>query len=117
MTFANVGVDREQLMILSQVLLSVFPGCTIHQSRDPMRAMQHLSTHKIDAMFMDEQMSSDWIRRMGDQGSKTSVYLLCRQDRPPKETGEIRGVVTYPVTTQKIRQALQTVSKEFREVI
>ena len=53
MTFANVCVNQEQLTLLSHVLLAAFPGCTIHQSRDPKRTIQHLSNQKVDAVFAD----------------------------------------------------------------
>ena len=30
MAFANVSVNREQVALLSQLLLTAFPGCVIH---------------------------------------------------------------------------------------
>ena len=118
MTFANVSVNQEQLTTLSQLLLAAFPGCTIHQSRDPARTMQHLSSGKIDAVFADADTCSEWIPILKTHRSKPSVYLLCRQDlHPTQEPDGIRGIVTYPVTRQKIQLALQTVPREVREVI
>lgn len=110
MTFANVGVNREQLTLLSQLLLTAFPGCVIHQSCDPVRTITHLSTQKIDAVFVDADMYPDLMHLLNTQKSKVSVYLLCRQDLlPPEETGDIRSVITYPITRQKIQAALQNV--------
>lgn len=118
MTFANVSGNREQLTWLSQLLVAAFPGCVIHQGRDPMRAMTHLSTQKIDAVFADSDMYPDLMHLLNRQKSKASVYLLCRHDSPPPEdTGGIRSIITYPVTRQKIQVALQTVPQELREVI
>ena len=118
MTFANVNVSQEQLTLLSRLLLSAFPGCTIHQSRDPVRAMQHISSGKIDAVFADADTCSDWIHKLRQHQSNPSVYLLCRQERQlPGETGDIQGVITYPITTHKIQLALQTKAQELREVI
>ena len=117
MTFANVSVDREQLLLLSQLLLAVFPGCTIHQNRDPVRVMQHLSTQKVDAMFVDADMRLDWKGILQKHGSSPSVFLLSRQELPPEDAGGIRGIVTYPITKQKIENALHSVSSENREVI
>ena len=118
MTFANVGVNRERLLLLSQLLLSAFPGCTIHQSRDPMRTMQHISNQKIDAVFADADTCSDWMHLLSKHSTDTSVYLLCRQDlQLPEGTGGIRGIITYPITPQKIKIALQTVPREIREVV
>ena len=118
MTFANVSTNREQLTLLSQLLLTVFPGCVIHQSRDPVRTIKHLSTQKIDAVFADADTYPDLMRLLNRQTSKASVYLLCRQDLiPAEETGLDRNVITYPVTRQKIHEALQTVPREIREVI
>ena len=118
MTFANVCVDRTQLVLLSQLLLTAFPGCVIHQSCDPVRMMSHLSTQKIDAVFADADTYSDLIHLLNRQKSKASVYWLCRHDTaPPEEMDGIQNVITYPVTRQKIQTALQTIPREIREVI
>lgn len=118
MTFANVSVNREQLTWLSQLLLTAFPGCVIHQSCDPERTLMHLSTQKIDAVFADADTYPDLIRLLNRQKSKASVYLLCWHDtQPPEETGGIRSVITYPVTRQKIHAALQNRPLEIREVV
>ncbi len=108
MTFANVGVNREQLTLLSQLLLAAFPGCVIHQSCDPVRTITHLSTQKIDAVFVDADTYPELMQLLNTQKSKVSVHLLCRQDLlPPEETDGIRSVITYPITRQKIQAALQ----------
>ena len=118
MTFANVGVNREQLTLLSQLLLTAFPGCVIHQSCDPVRTITHLSTQKIDAVFADPDTYPVLMRLLSRQQSKASVYLLCQHDTPPPEERDgIRSVITYPVTRQKIQAALQTIPREIREVI
>ena len=118
MTFANMCVDRDKLLLLTQLLLSSFPGCTIHQSRDPMRTAQHLSTRKVDAVFADADTYSDLERMLPKQKSETSVYLLCRQDlQMPEKTDGIRGIISYPITKQKLRSALQIAPREIKEVI
>lgn len=110
MTFANVSVNREQLTLLSQLLVTAFPGCVIHQSCDPVRTITHLSTQKIDAVFVDADTYLDLMHLLNAQKSKVSVHLLCRQDLlPPEETGGIRSIITYPITRQKIQAALQIV--------
>ena len=117
MTFANVSVNREQLSLLSQLLLTVFPGCVIHQSCDPVRTMMHLSTQKVDAVFADSDTYPDLVHLLNRQKSKASVYLLCRHNSPPEKAEGIRSVITYPITRQKIQVALQTVPREIREVV
>ena len=118
MTFANVCANNEQLSLLSHLLLSAFPGCTIHQSRDPMRTMQHLSNQKIDAVFADADTCSSWIHIFRKHDSYPTVFLLCSQEQAQqKEAEDIHGVVTYPITKQKIQNLLQTRLQEVREVI
>jgi hypothetical protein len=117
MTFANVCVNREQLTLLSQLLLTVFPGCVIHQSCDPVRTITHLSTQKIDAVFVDADAHPEVMHLLDRQNAKASVFLLCRQDLPPEKTGDVWNTITYPVTRQKIQEALQTVPREIREVV
>ena len=118
MTFANVCVNQEQLTLLSRLLLAVFPGCTIHQSRDPKRIIQHLSNQKIDAVFADADTCSDWIPIFQKHKSNPAVFLLCPQERQgPEKSEDIHTVVTYPITKQKIQIALQTVPQELMEVV
>ena len=118
MTFATVSGNREHLSLLSQSLVTAFPGCTIHQSRDPMRTMQQLSSQKVDAVFADSDAYSDLVHILRKQRPDTSVYLLCRQGPPPPDqSGGIRGIVTYPITKTKIQQALQSIPREIREAI
>ena len=118
MTFANVSVNQELLTLLSQLLLAAFPGCTIHQSRNPVRAMQHISSGNIDAVFADADTCSDWIHIFRKHKSNTTFFLLCPQERQrPKETDGIHSVIMYPITTQKIHDALQTGPWEIRDVI
>ena len=118
MTFANVSVNRERVTSLSQLLLTVFPGCVIHQSCDPMRTVKHLSTQKIDAVFVDADSHHELMHLLDRYKSKAAIYLLCRHDAPPpEETDGIRSVITYPITKQKIQIALQTVPQELMEVV
>ena len=118
MTFANVSANREQLTWLSQLLITAFPGCVIHQSRDPMRTLTHLATQKIDAVFADPDTYPDLIHLLNKQKSKASVYLLCQHDtRSSEEMDRIQNIITYPVTGQKIHAALQTIAQGIREVI
>ena len=117
MTFANVCVNREQLTLLSQLLLTAFPGCVIHQSCDPARTIRHLSTQKVDAVFVDADAHPEVMRLLDRQKAKTSVYLLCQHDAPPEETSGIRSIITYPITRQKIQVALKTIPRDIREVV
>ena len=118
MTFANVSVNREQVTLLSQLLLTVFPGCVIHQSCDPMRTITHLSTQQVNAVFVDTDTHPQLMRLLNRQKSNASVYLLCRHDSPPPtDTDGIRNVITYPITRLKIQSALQNIPREIREVV
>ena len=118
MTFANVSMNREQLTWLSQMLLTEFPGCVIHQSCDPARTIMHLSTQKIDAVFADADTYPALKHLLNGHKPKASVYLMCRQDAlPPEEMDGIRRIIMYPITREKTHAALQTIPWEIREVI
>ena len=118
MTFANVCVDRTQLMLLSQLLLTAFPGCVIHQNCDPVRTFRNLSTEAVDAVFVDADTRSEVLQLLNSRNAKPSVYLLCQHDTlSPEETGGIHRVITYPITKQKIQGALQTVPPMSMEAI
>ena len=114
MTFATISDDRQQLLLLSQLLLAAFPGSTIHQSRDPMRMAQHLSEQKVDAVFADADICSNMMHILERQRHCMRVCLLCRNGVQKHE--DIQSM-TYPVTQQKIQCALQTISHELREVV
>jgi hypothetical protein len=93
MTFANVNMNREQLTLLSQLLLTAFPGCIIHQSCDPVRTITHLSTQRVDAVFTDADTYPDLMHLLNTQNAKASVYLLCRHDAPlPEESTAAKAV-------------------------
>lgn len=118
MTFANVCVNREQLTLLSQLLLKAFPGCVIHQSCDPERTFTHLSAEAVDAVFVDADTHSEVLHLLNRKKTKASIYLLCQHDSlPSEEIGGIHSVITYPITKQKIQGALQTIPSKIREVI
>ena len=104
MTFITISIDREQLSLLSQFLVAQFPGCTIHQSCDPIRVMKYLSDQKVDAVFADTDTivyMTDWLTR---HKINTSVWILCRQDEVlPKEIPDCYGILSYPISKEKIR--------------
>ena len=79
--------------------------------------MTRLSSEKLDAVFVDADAHPEVMHLLDRQNTKASVFLLCRQDLPPEKTGDVWNTITYPVTRQKIQEALQTVPREIREVI
>ncbi len=105
MTFVTVSNNREQLAVLSQLLVSLIPGCTIHQNCDPMRAICCLSRQKVDAVFADADICANVMDALCKQ---TQLCLLCRQDAVlPEEVAGSHDVLSYPLTEQKMRMALQ----------
>ncbi len=111
MTFVTVSMHREQLTLLIQLLVAVFPGCTIHQSCDPMRAIRHLSNQKVDAVFVDADTCSDSMDILRRQN--TQLCLLCGRDAAmPEATKRFDGILSYPITEQSIRTTLQSLSRK-----
>ena len=118
MTFANVCVNRERLTLLSQLLLTAFPGCVIHQSCNPTRTLAHLSTGKVDAVFVDADTHSEVMHLLNKHKAKASVYLLCQHDSLPQDKpGGVYNIITYPITKQKLQGAMQIIPREIREVM
>ena len=111
MTFVTVSIHQEQLTLLSQLLVAVFPGCTIHQNRDPVRAMRHFSNQKVDAVFADADTCSnsmDILRRQNSQ-----LCLLCGKDAVlPEATKGFDGILSYPLTEQSVRTTLKSLSRK-----
>ena len=108
MTFVTVSNNREQLAILSQLLVTLMPGCTIHQNSNPMRAIQCLSNQKVDAVFADADTCADAMDILRKQKVQTQVCLLCRQDVDLTEEAVCPyGILSYPLTEQKMRTVLR----------
>ena len=107
MTFVTVSVNREQLSSLSRLLVTLFPGCTIHQSRDPMRAIQRVSHKDVDAVFADVDTASDMMDLLRRRKMNTKIWLLCSPNIAlPEELVGCYGVLSCPVTEHNIRNAL-----------
>ena len=112
MTFVTVNVNREQLTLLSQLLITLFPGCTIHQNRDPMRAIGCLSSRKVDAVFADADTCTSVIGALKRQKDPAPICFLCRQDAAlPEEVEPYDDVLSYPITEQKMRMTFQKFSQ------
>ena len=110
MTFATVCVNQEQLSLLSQLLITIFPGCTIHQNQDPIHAIRCLSKQKIDAMFADVDACTNVMDVLRKQDLNTQICFLCRQNvKIPGEITNLDEVLTYPITEQKMRTTLQRI--------
>ena len=111
MTFVTVCADRAQLTSLCHVLVTVFPGCTIHQNRDPMRAMRQLSNQKVDAVFVDADTCSGSMDILCKQNLR--LCLLCGKDAAmPEGTKGFDGVLSYPITEQNVRATVQCLSRK-----
>ena len=108
MVFVTVSTNEEQITLLTDFLLTLTPGCTIHRNRDPVRAMRPLSHEKVDCLFADAEICSALMDSLNKREVKPSVYALCGKDAASGNLPEgIRGVVTYPITDHKIRDLLQ----------
>ena len=115
MTFVTVSINREQLTLLSQFLVTMFPGCTIHQSRDPMRVIRSLSHQKVDAVFADTDTCSNMLEILSRQNMNPQVCLLSSQSAVlPEEEASFDGVLSYPITEEKMRTTLQKISQNFQ---
>lgn len=111
MTFVTVSENREQLSVLSRLLVKLFPGCTIHQSHDPVRAMRQLSNQTVDAIFVDEDIRSGFMAILCKQNLR--LYILCGKDAAmPEETKGFAGVLHYPITEQSARSTMQCLSQK-----
>ena len=108
MTFVTVSNNCEQLASLRQLLITLTPGCTIHQSCDPMRAIQHVSCKKVDAMFADADTICDMMTMLNRQKQNAQIWILCKQGTALSEKmAGCYDVLSYPITEQEMRTALQ----------
>ena len=115
MTFVTVSVNRNQLTMLSRFLVTMFPGCTIHQSCDPMRAIRSLSCQKVDAVFTDTDSCSNMMDILSRQNMTTQVCLLSSQGAVlPEEAANFDGILSYPITEENMRTTLQKISQNFK---
>lgn len=107
-TFVTVSDNREQLALLSRLLITLIPGCTIHQNSNPMRAIWCLSHQKVDAVFADADTCANAVEVLHKQNTQAQLCFLCRQGVVlPKEFACSHSVLSYPITEQKMRTALR----------
>ena len=110
MTFVTVSVNRDQLALLSQLLVTLFPGCTVHQSCDPMRAIQRLSFQKVDAVIADADTVSNMMNLLDRQKSQAQIWLICGQGVDlPEKIADFCGILPYPITGHEMQHALQRI--------
>lgn len=108
-TFVTISDNREQLAILSRLLIALIPGCTIHQNSNPMRAIRCLSHQKVDAVFADADTCANAMEILRKQKMQTQLCLLCRQGADiPEEVPYSLGVLSYPLTEQKMQSVLRS---------
>ena len=112
MVFVTVSENREQLTGLTQLLVRLMPGCTIHQNYDPVRAIRCFAKQKVDVVFVDGDVCSGLLELMMKHEIDTSVYYLGGRDLSEIELPSgVCGVITAPVTDEKIRTLLQHLPK------
>lgn len=113
MVFVTADSDRERLHTLTALLLSTFPGSTVHEHTDPVRSARCVMDRKVDAVLAEAGMR--WI-----DGMSLPRFLRChRQDIPVfilAESDGYReaalrdgadGYLVWPFTAEQLRSAVQ----------
>ena len=111
MTFIVCSTNRQELTLLGQTLVALFPGCTIHQGSDPMCAIQRLSAQNVDAVFVDSHLLNDAMSMLKSWKLRTKIWLLRKHNEAHLEENDADyGVLFFPASEQEIREALQGIA-------
>ena len=111
MTFIICNVNRQQVTLFGRLLIELFPGCTIHQSCDPMRVIQRLSSQNVDAVFVDSHTLPDVMNMLKHRNLIAKIWLLRRLDEVlPEEKDTDYGVLSFPASKQEILEALKRIA-------
>lgn len=112
MTFVTADSNRSRLEDLTKLLVSAFPGSTIYQHVDPMRASGDVLQNRITGVFLEAEMEKvsgiELMRKLRRQHEDLPVYIL-------SETEELRdsalqagaaGYFLRPLTARVLQEAI-----------
>ena len=117
MIFSVVNPDPKKRRSLTELLLSMYPGCVVYELKNPMDVMSCLREHPVDAVIWDlaEKDSQDLsylnLIRTQHQGA---LLLICADDDTWLDEAMWNGASMYfikPLLPEQIQAALGTKEK------
>ena len=82
MVFVTAGSCRTQLTMLTQLLVSAFPGSTIYQHTDPLRVPHDALNDRVNAVVLEAELDKtnglDLMRKLHRQKQELPVFIISR---------------------------------------
>ena len=113
MVFVTADRCRAQLERLTQLLVSVFPGSTVYQHTEVLRASHDVLNNKVDAVFLaaQEDKNSDLqlIERLHRQKPGLPVFVTAASDalRQVAQEAGADGYFVLPGSEAQITEAIR----------
>ena len=118
MTFVTADSCRLQLVRLTKLLVSVFPGSTIYQHIDLCRVPHDVMQNNVDAVFLEAEINEtdglEFAQMLRRQKTNLPVFIISRTEDLREEAAEA-GANDYfvqPVTEQQLRDAIWSVKNK-----
>lgn len=112
MIFVTADSNREQLEGLTKLLVSAFPGSTIYQHVNPLRAPGDVLHNRIAGVFLEAEMEQiggiELMQMLHRQKPTLSVYILSQTEKYRSKALEsgAEGYLVYPISEQQIKEAI-----------
>ena len=116
--FVTADRSRTQLELLTQLLVSIFPGSTIYQHTDLCRVPHDVLNNKVDAVFLESEIDKinglNFVTMLRRQKVDIPVYIISNTEALREEAAKV-GANDYfvqPVTEQQLRDAIRSVKNK-----
>lgn len=116
MTFVTADDDRTRLESLTKLLVSAFPGSTIYQHTDPVRAPHDALNNRVDAVFLEAEMQKTngvaLLKILRSQKPGIPVFILSKTEELRESAVEAgaNGYFTHPVSEQQMKDAVLSIN-------
>ena len=114
MIFSVVNKDSKNRRNLTELLLSIYPGCVVYELEEPMDVLLRLREHTLDAVIWE--LTGNDSQKLGDLNSirahhHGTLLVICADDDTLLYEAMWNGASMYfikPLLPEQIQAALGT---------
>ena len=112
--FSVVNKDSKNRRNLTELLLSIYPGCVVYELEEPMDVLSCLRAHTVDAVIWEltgnDSQNLSYLNIIRTQHHGT-LFLICADDDTLLDEAMWNGASMYfikPLLPEQIQTALGT---------
>lgn len=113
MNFGIVNENPAELRKLTAMLISEFPGLVVYEFTSPADIIEHLKSHRLNAVFLDSQINGSGalglLKMIRDINARLPV-MICAEDDSLLDDAMWIGASAYlikPLDPKEIKEALE----------